>query len=206
MISKTWPPAGETRFRDELAALYSDMDDNYRAASARYRFVCRGCTDNCCLTRFHHHTHLEYFYLRDGFLALDDPVRSAVTARAAEYDARQNAAGLRGETPRIMCPLNSEGRCLLYAHRPMICRLHGIPHELAPPGRPRQYGEGCGEFRKCCGDMPYVVFDRTPFYTDMAALERRLREAAGTGGKMKMTIARMLLDISADLERGGETP
>ena len=200
MTANTWPPAVTNRFMDELSALYAAMDENFQTACARYRFECSGCVDNCCLTRFHHHTWLEYLYLRAGFLALTNADRAAVTARAAAYAAGEMAVEARNESPRIMCPLNVDGRCMLYAYRPMICRLHGIPHELAPPGRPRVYGEGCIEFKKRCGDQPYVVFDRTPFYMEMADLERRLKETAGLSGKMKMTIARMLTAISAEAE------
>ena len=33
------------------------------------------------------------------------------------------------EDDQGLCPLLSqEGKCLIYASRPMICRLHGLPH------------------------------------------------------------------------------
>ncbi len=198
------PQVEKDRFMEALAALYAGMDREYVTVSDRYAFVCNGCVENCCLTRFYHHTALEYLYLREGFLALESSEQMGIKARAADYSARQEAFEARGDSPRIMCPLNIEGRCILYGHRPMICRLHGIPHEFAPPGRPRVYGQGCAEFTERCGDMPYVVFDRTPFYMEMAALERRLKESAGMTGKIKMTIAGMLTAIAA--ETGGELP
>ena len=88
-----------------------------------------------------------------------------------------------------MCPLNREGRCLLYAFRPMICRLHGIPHELRPPGRPVSYGPGCRLFSERHGRQPYVAFDRSPLYARMAGLEQEIRRALGFGARLKLTIA-----------------
>jgi cell division protein YceG involved in septum cleavage len=39
----------------------------------------------------------------------------------------------REERPQLMCPLNEEGRCSLYLHRLMICRMHGVPSSLTFP-------------------------------------------------------------------------
>jgi hypothetical protein len=35
-------------------------------------------------------------------------------------------------------------------------------------------------------------FDRTPFYRQMAMLERELKQAAGLDAKLKMTVAEMI--------------
>ena len=78
----------------------------------------------------------------------------------------------------------------------MICRLHGIPHELHPPGQPVHYGEGCGAFAAQCGTKAVFKFDRTPYYTRMARLEKELRQALGFFEKIKMTVARMIRERS----------
>lgn len=93
-----------------------------------------------------------------------------------------------------MCPLNAEDRCQVYAHRPMICRLHGIPHELRFPGRPPQQNPGCEEFHRRCGRSGDHPFDRTPLYTELARLESECRQALMLRRKIRMTIAEMLLD------------
>ncbi len=31
---------------------------------------------------------------------------------------------------RLPCPLNEEGGCVLYAHRPITCRLYGVPQKI----------------------------------------------------------------------------
>jgi hypothetical protein len=74
----------------------------------------------------------------------------------------------------------------------MICRLHGIPHELTIPGRGISKASGCGDFVRKCSGKPYYKFDRTPFYTQMAALEKALRQSVRGMHKIKMTVAEMV--------------
>jgi hypothetical protein len=76
----------------------------------------------------------------------------------------------------------------------MICRLHGIPHELNHPVKGRAMGPGCQEFVIQCGEKSYLPFDRTPLYRELADLEKSFRQATGLNVKMKMTIAEMLAD------------
>jgi Fe-S-cluster containining protein len=93
-----------------------------------------------------------------------------------------------------MCPLNLAGRCRLYEFRPMICRLHGVAHELHPPGRPVVIGPGCAEYERCRGSARAGErFDRTPFYTRLAALESEFRTTEGLQRRIKLTVAEMLL-------------
>jgi hypothetical protein len=75
----------------------------------------------------------------------------------------------------------------------MICRLHGIPHELRRPGQPEQRSPGCGEFNRRCGRMAYHPFDRTPLYAELARLESEFQQALGVRRRFKHTIAEMLL-------------
>ena len=56
-----------TAFLDRLRDIFRAMDREYTRATEHYQFQCDGCMDNCCLTRFYHHTHLEFYYLRMGF-------------------------------------------------------------------------------------------------------------------------------------------
>ena len=183
-------------FFDRMASIYGEMDRAYDEVAGRYGFSCTGCVDNCCLTRFYHHTAIEYAYLLRDFMDLPRDRRSETMERALAYSREmKRVLAVNGSFSR-MCPLNENGLCLLYASRPMICRLHGIPHELAPPGRPKTYGAGCGAFEVQCGKGVYHPFDRTPFYAAMADLERRFKEAAGISRKVKMTVAEMLSSVS----------
>jgi Fe-S-cluster containining protein len=178
-------------FMDSLAVLFRKMDTGYDNMAESYGFVCSGCTENCCLTRFYHHTWLEYHYLHQGLQTLDDTVRREVIGRAFDVITRMNNAQPESFFG-IMCPLNEDGRCRLYAYRPMICRLHGIPHELHHPVKGVVRGSGCLEFTRQCGKRSYVPFDRTVFYRELAELEKNFRLALSLEGKIKMTIAEII--------------
>ncbi len=174
------------------------MDKRYEDTATHYGFVCTGCKDNCCLTRFYHHTLLETLHLLEGFQALDNLRQVEITQRAVIVCEESRTADQAGERIRHMCPLNLGGLCLLYTHRPMICRLHGVPHELRSPGRMPDYGPGCNAFAEQCGKLPYHQFDRTPFYAQIAKLEHQLRRATGFEGKLKLTVSEMLCSFSHD--------
>ena len=182
---------GREAHLERLRALFADMDAAYARAAAAAGFECRGCEDSCCRSLFHHHTHLEVIYLREGFGALPEAEREAILAGARAAAAAQE---MPDGDRRPMCPLNTAGRCRLYIHRPMICRLHGIAHELHPPGRPVVIGAGCAEYERARGPARQGQrFDRTPLYARMAALESEFRESQGLRRRIKSTIAEILL-------------
>lgn len=179
-------------YLEKLAAIFREMDECYDATAGTYGFVCTGCKENCCRTRFYHHTLIEYFYLMSGLAPLNSKDRTMIRSRAQDVNLQWNTHST--PAPATMCPLNEAGRCRLYAHRPMICRLHGLPHELNHPVKGRAIGPGCHEFVIQCGEKSYIPFDRTPLYRELAELEKVFRQETGLGFKMKMTIAEMLVD------------
>jgi len=182
-----------------LETLFGQMDHAYTAVASQYGFQCNGCADNCCLTRFYHHTLLEYLYLVEGLRSLESDVRHAIIEKALMVSAKMDDADRHGKTLRIMCPLNRNDRCTLYPYRPMVCRLHGIPHELRRSGGNPIKTPGCEAFFNQCrqhGQTDYIRFDRTPFYRQMAALEQELRRKTGFSDKIKLTIAHMLVSIT----------
>jgi Fe-S-cluster containining protein len=174
------------------------MDENYAAVAGRYGFTCGPCPDNCCRTRFFHHTVLEYLYLRTGFEALDAASRRDARQRARQVLEQTAMIEAGGGQVRLWCPLNVDERCIVYPHRPMICRLHGIPHELRPPGRETRRGPGCADFERRCGQTPYIVFDRTDCYAKMARLEQEIRERLDFRAKLRMTVAEMIVSFTSD--------
>lgn len=180
-------------FFERLNSIYSAIDTRYQEAADHYGFSCSGCDDNCCRTHFYHHTHIEYLYIRQGFKSLSDDLQEDVLMRAGETRDRMQNAGNTADAFRLMCPLNIKGKCSLYEYRPMICRMHGIPHELNKPGLPASYGQGCKLFMEKWGDKAYVPFDRTPFYFEMARLENDVKEKCNLQNKFKKTIAQMLV-------------
>lgn len=180
-------------FLENLEIVYKNMERAYDNIANQYGFQCTGCSDNCCLTRFYHHTLLEHLYIEHGFKTLDIEKQTKIIEKAKIVVEKTRQADLKGETARFMCPLNSEDLCILYEFRPMVCRLHGIEHELAKPGQPPVRSSGCGLFTEQTKNMAYIKFDRTPLYIEMAKLEGELRKTSGFMKKIKHTIAEMLL-------------
>jgi hypothetical protein len=186
-------PPLDAHFMDRLKQIYAAMDSAYRSTAEHYNFFCDGCRDICCRTRFFHHTIIEYAYLIEGFKTLNLTRQNEVKSRALAVADETTRADRNGTAVRLMCPLNFDELCILYPYRPMICRLHGIPHEHQKPGQNPVYGPGCETFDRRCGAKGYFKFDRTPFYRDMAMLEQEAKQALGFAGKIRMTVAEMML-------------
>jgi Fe-S-cluster containining protein len=99
--------------------------DNYRALIAKVDRLCaeiiqrhadavncRGGCDACCrhLTLFP----VEAVALRLALDTLDHDLKKVIQDRA-------------GKSAGDACPLLDQGLCLMYRHRPIICRTHGMP-------------------------------------------------------------------------------
>ena len=179
-------------FLVRLREIFDAMDRAYNVAAEYYQFYCSGCTDSCCLTRFYHHTFLEYLYLLTGYQSAAKEKQNEITKRAATVCRETAAADRQAVRARHMCPLNFDGLCSLYAYRPMICRMHGIAHELHQPGKAVAFAPGCHVFTERCGRKEYHPFNRTPFYIELAKLENEFKQAAGIEAKIKMTIAEIV--------------
>lgn len=178
---------------DRISAVYAQMDTAYAATARQYGFVCRGCEDNCCLTRFRHHTLIECAYLRQGFTGLDMGLRQRIADQARTYRQILRDTEARGAPFRHWCPLNQAGRCILYTFRPMICRLHGVAHILHHPLRGVVQGRGCHIFEEQCLPADAHPLDRSGIYQTLAGLERAVRQATGCDAPIRMTIADMIL-------------
>lgn len=186
------PPADRADFIKKLETIFKAMDEAYRASAEKSGFVCRGCDDNCCQSLFYHYTLLEYAYLQKGLKGLSQKDRDQIFKRAEERATNQT-----GRT-KAMCPLNKDGACFLYTYRPMICRLHGIPHLLRSPAGKILTGPGCDDFLRQCGSVEADRLDRTPFYRKISALENELRQAVKANLKLKMTIAQMIVQLNKE--------
>ncbi|EHJ47394.1 hypothetical protein DFW101_1385 [Solidesulfovibrio carbinoliphilus subsp. oakridgensis] len=177
----------------KLAALYADMDKAYTAAASAAGLDCAGCAENCCLSFFQHHTLVEWLYLQKGLAALPEDRRTGYERRAREYvDAAREAAS-RGETPRLMCPVNDDGLCGLYEHRLMICRLHGVPNVLLGSMGVREF-PGCGPCQRLADGRELKAMDRTPLLRRLAGLEMELwGSKPGRPPKVDLTLAEMIV-------------
>jgi len=184
-------------FLEKLEKLFLSMNEKYDEAASYYNFHCHGCDENCCMTLFHHHTYLEFFYLKKGFETLSSELKKQVYDRAAEVCREIKESDKTAGLVRTMCPANFEGKCVIYYHRPMICRLHGIPSEWSFPSKTGAnrtvVSSGCEEFSRQCKKKDYYKFDRTPFYNQMARLENQLKEHFGLNQKIKKTVAEIIL-------------
>jgi Fe-S-cluster containining protein len=188
--------ADATYFVDRLGLVFADMDREYRRAAEHYGFDCNACTDSCCQTRFYHHTYIEYLLVQEGLKTLSPAMQTEIASRAREVVNRAADLEKEGKPVRLMCPLNFKALCVLYPYRPMICRLHGIPHEFQNGAGHRVQGAGCESFDQRCSSIPYFKFDRTSFYREMAGLELEFRRAVGSNSKLRMTIAEMLSSLT----------
>lgn len=182
----------------KLRDLYVRMDQAYAAKALAIGLSCSGCADSCCETLFRHHTYLEWLELAQGFAALPAERQDELRARAESY-LRIHGGALPGMRPRVPCPLAEtvDGNlvCGLYAHRPMVCRLHGVPNELARPNGPKAAFPGCDRAQELAKTCPPAVLDRTPLLSELARLEMELvgRQRMGKLPRVDLTIAEMLL-------------
>ena len=156
----------------KLAALNARMSETYDQAATTLGLACADCPDNCCHSFFQHHTQIEWAYLRQGLAGLAEPDRAVLLERAEAYLREARPLLACGELPRIACPLLDAGRCLLYAHRPMICRLHGVPGLLVKPDGSRAESPGCPRAQALVAQgRSALVLDRTPFLEALFNLE-----------------------------------
>lgn len=109
-----------------------------------------GCID-CCqqnLTLLP----LEFYFLREGFARLPEQIKRVIRDHAARDASAHNPCLL----------LNNRG-CLLYRHRPIICRTHGLPLLIREEGIER---------RDCCPkNFAFYPLESLPA-TDLLHLER----------------------------------
>lgn len=201
-----------------LAQLYAQMDEAYQTSAQAIGLSCAGCAENCCETFFQHHTYLEWAYLWEGLRALPKDRLEAIRSDAGNWVVRHQNPILPGARPRVMCPLNlgreGEGRCGLYSHRMMICRMHGVPNVLLRPGRPAQPARpgfpvqagpaapperrafpGCDRAQELGKTCEPVLLDRTPLLSALARLEMEFvgPERMRKGPRVDLTLAEMVL-------------
>ena len=92
---------------------------------------------------------------------------------------------------RLRCPLLDDNEdCVLYRHRPITCRVYGIPTAVHRKVR------ACGKNRFEKGQT-YPVFDLDGTYRDLYVLSTELLKAEGQEDLEK---ASLLLSVSAALQ------
>jgi hypothetical protein len=187
---------------ERMRRIYEAMEKEYEQVATRLHFSCDGCPDNCCDSWFQHHTFVEWGYLWLGFSGLSPARRAEILQRSRLYVSASEQALARNERPQVMCPLNEDGRCTLYAHRLMVCRTHGVPATMQRPDGKRLDFPGC--FR--CQELVKNTFpdeaaastvprvERTLLLRELAKLENELMDGKRhLYPRLKLTIAQMLL-------------
>lgn len=178
-----------------LDTLFHRMEEEYAAVAEDAGLTCADCPDNCCVSYFQHHTVIEWAWLWRGMNELSDEKREEYLSRAQETVQQYRAMLASGIRPKVMCPLNDQGRCGLYGHRLMICRMHGTSHRFSRPDGTEMQAPGCFRFMANVeGREDVPTLDRTPLYRELAELEmeyRRERNLPPMGAGL--TIAEMLV-------------
>jgi hypothetical protein len=180
---------------ERLSRLYAEMEQAYDRVADQIGLSCDGCSDNCCKSYFQHHTYVEWIYLWQGIKSSSDKEKQRYINRAREYVTQCASLLAQGSRPRIMCPLNEDGRCQLYEYRLMICRLHGVPNSFVMPDGKKVNFPGCFRCQALCSDLKEVpVLDRTRFYRDLASLEMTFLQSRSEAlPKVNLTLAQMLV-------------
>lgn len=118
-----------TTDREQLGAtlvqLRARVDAHFDQALARSpaSFQCAAGCDACC-------------HVRIGVFAVEAaPLRDALARLAARDPALRARVRAQADDPEHQdrCALLVDGRCAVYADRPLICRSHGLPIAVADP-------------------------------------------------------------------------
>ena len=197
---------------EELRILYEDMEKAYDAVAHTLGHGCEGCPDNCCDSYFLHHTYIEWAYLWQGIAALPNEDREAVLTQAKAYELEAHKLIGRGERPKIMCPLNQDGKCALYKHRLMVCRTHGVPASMTRPDGKRLTFPGCFRCQDLVEDRGLAeneipLMERTDLLKRLVLLEQEfLSGKRHIVPKVKRTIGSMLISGPPDLPHCSDRP
>ncbi len=178
-----------------IEEIYTAMETAYDKVAAELDFSCRGCPDNCCDSYFLHHTYIEWSYLWLGVGELDNGKQQQIFARAHDYVIRAERDLQQGRRPQIMCPLNENGLCIIYKHRLMVCRTHGVPATLTRPDGKMLRFPGCFRCQEQRGENKNTpVVERTPMLQRLAILENDyLNNQRQRYPRVKLNIAEMLV-------------
>jgi Fe-S-cluster containining protein len=135
-----------------------------------------GCSE-CCRRRFSV-TRLEAEAIEELLAALPDDRRAALAERA-----------LRGD-PGVCPALDADGRCAVYAARPLICRSHGLPIRFQPgllDACPKNFAG-----RDLASLPADLILDQTTLSTILGALDAAHAAETGRPRGERVEIAALL--------------
>ena len=163
----------------------------FKEAAAKHDVKClRGCNE-CCTVGFFDITLLDAIHLKARLKKLPAHIRNKVVAKANEQlDILEKKGAFSRKNPllktlasidaisrrsaKMSCPaIDENGACLIYDHRPHICRIFG-PTIRGPRRAVRL--DGCGHFTK---DIPEADFPIMSHYEDEDVLIKEMFTKAG---------------------------
>jgi hypothetical protein len=146
---------------------------------------CQAGCSACCLPGLSV-TGVEADAVREGLARMPDGERARLRARALQ------------ENPAACPALDEEGRCGIYAERPLVCRSHGLPIRLPGPrglpvidACPKNFGSiegGPGALEADC------VLDQTTLSTLLLAVDRAHAAEAGREAGERIPLAALLVE------------
>jgi Fe-S-cluster containining protein len=180
---------------DKADAAFSEMREEHAAC-----IKCEPHCSDCCHAVFGLFL-IEAGYLKEQFDKLTDEEKRVALVRceqaeksleglqnmlqAHEGDPQMQAYVMSRE--RIPCPLLTERQeCVLYSHRPITCRVYGIPTKIQ--GKARVCWKA--GFKK---DERYPVFDLDGVYRELFFLSAEILKSAGKDDSER---ASLLISVS----------
>lgn len=85
---------------------------------------CKAGCAICCEHGQYPYSELEYKYLAEGFNKLEEKTKVAIKSIIQEIKNEQSNS--KEEKFFYKCPLLLEGKCSVYEHRGIICRIYGL--------------------------------------------------------------------------------
>ncbi len=165
--------------------------DQFAKAAKKHKVKCkRGCHE-CCASGFFDITLLDAIYLRQRLRRVPRAIRERVVAKANEQlDLLEKKGAFSRKDPllkslkaidaisrrsaKMRCPaLDDTGACLIYRHRPHICRIFGPTVRGA---RRAVHLEGCGYFTR---DIPEADYPIMSHYKDEDVILKAMFVKAG---------------------------
>ncbi|WP_238455529.1 YkgJ family cysteine cluster protein [Desulfolucanica intricata] len=193
------------KFKDlfqEYELLVAKADQAFQEMTKDYRanINCDIQCSDCCNAVFGLFL-IESAYLNHHFNKLDRTIRRAAASKGDKFDKallelekkfqENKNKGQALEKIRIGCPLlNDEQKCSLYKHRPITCRVYGIPTIIN------------GQIHACWkagfkkGES-YPAFDLDSAYKELYNLSKRLLERVG---HKDMDKASLLVSVSKSIK------
>jgi len=202
-----------TKFKDlfqEYEVLVAKADQAFQKMQQEHGpcIKCDVRCSDCCNAVFGLFL-IESAYLNKHFNALDEGSKREILARAdkSEQDLLEMQKKLQGlgDDPqkaaaamareRIRCPLlNDEQKCSLYAHRPITCRVYGIPTVIN--GKIHACWKAGFEKGKA-----YPAFNLDGIYKELYRLSTKLLERTGKNDTER---ASLLVSVASTLKTPGD--